>query len=255
MTRISFLCRFHSLYVSAYLFLIDRSAIFNILVIVALSAIVAGKGGVWLDVDWRPICRDVSFYSYSIGLLVITFLDHSITLLEACIMVSSYFVYVVFMKYNAFILGKCKSHKVDDVSSDRVAIERAEMALGSMRKSSETESGFSSTRRASLRTMGIRHRQGSFQSEHLTPSRRMSQTMGVRHRPDKYRRAWKEAIVAIIAAQKFSAHRTWEWADEATTSARTTDTSADIENGIPKVDPCSSNTPIEAWSEESDIEV
>eukprot|EP00924_Labyrinthula_sp_SR-Ha-C_P002097 augustus_masked-scaffold_19-processed-gene-0.34-mRNA-1 protein AED:0.06 eAED:0.06 QI:0/-1/0/1/-1/1/1/0/530 len=44
------------------------SAMFNILIIVALTAAVT-KGRVKLD--WRPIFRDVSFYLYSIGLLVI----------------------------------------------------------------------------------------------------------------------------------------------------------------------------------------
>ncbi len=231
----------------------------------ALSAIVAGKGGVWLDVDWRPICRDVCFYSYSIGLLVIAFLDYSISLWECCTMVGSYFVYVLFMKYNAHILGKCKSHKVDDISNDRSAVERAEMVLGSIpphrlgsipprRGSGMSESGFNTTRRASLQTMGVRYRHSSFGSDHPSPLRRVSQTMGVRYRHDKYRHAWRRAIVKVIAVQKFSLPRSWERFDVSNTSAEPANTSADIEKGISKVGSGSSNTPTEAWPEENDIE-
>jgi hypothetical protein len=39
------------------------SAMFNILIIVALSAMAAGKD---LNIDWRPISRDVCYYSISV---------------------------------------------------------------------------------------------------------------------------------------------------------------------------------------------
>ena len=48
---------------------------FNILVIVALSAAVAGKSGASLQIDYRPVGRDVCFYTLSILLLAIFFDD------------------------------------------------------------------------------------------------------------------------------------------------------------------------------------
>jgi Ca2+/Na+ antiporter len=43
------------------------SAMFNILIIVAMSAVLAGKT---LYLDWKPLCRDAFAYSISIVLLV-----------------------------------------------------------------------------------------------------------------------------------------------------------------------------------------
>ena len=48
------------------------SAMFNILIIVAMSAAVT-KGAV--KVDWRPIARDVGYYSLSIGMLAVFMLN------------------------------------------------------------------------------------------------------------------------------------------------------------------------------------
>ncbi len=212
----SFSMSFHS--TPTHLFLIASSAMFNILVIVALSAVIAGKGGVWLAVDWRPICRDVSFYIYSIGLLTYSFTNDShVGLLESILMVGSYGVYIVFMKFNSFILGKCKSPKVDNESDIEAAVERTERALVdlSSRNSlnysiSMSSEGATATSRP--QTMGLRHRQGSFMYDgSYSMLRRGSQTMGVRHRCHKYRRtSWKGAIAAVIAARAFAHKRVWE---------------------------------------------
>ncbi len=190
---------------------------FNILVIVALSAAIAGKGGVWLAVDWRPVCRDVSFYVYSIGLLAFIFLnDSAVTLVEAFVMVGSYGVYIVFMKFNSYFLDQCKSRKVDNESDVEEAIERAEEAIAlSLHMSSIDSLSMSCGLDTSVRrqTMGIRHRQGSFMLD--GSQRRSSQTMGIRHRARKYRKhrtSWKGAVVAVMAARKFAHKRVWEHA-------------------------------------------
>ena len=122
------------------------SAMFNILIIVALSAAVT-KGSVHLD--WRPIARDVSFYALSIAILVLfsaagtTYCnaeryDGEPYLLEAdfvasyanitnttapvatachygevgwpqgLIMVLAYIVYILFMMFNQRILSLCE---------------------------------------------------------------------------------------------------------------------------------------------------
>jgi Ca2+/Na+ antiporter len=80
---------------------------FNILVIVALSAAIAGKGGASLSIDYRPVSRDVGFYSYSILLCWLFFRDGEIELYEATVMWVSYLVYILFMCFNETILGKC----------------------------------------------------------------------------------------------------------------------------------------------------
>jgi Ca2+/Na+ antiporter len=82
---------------------------FNILVIVALSAAVASKNGGSLAIDYRPVARDVSFYTASILLLGTMFADSLVTWWESLILVLLYVLYVIFMVYNSRILGKCKA--------------------------------------------------------------------------------------------------------------------------------------------------
>ncbi|GMI08139.1 hypothetical protein TrLO_g14312 [Triparma laevis f. longispina] len=89
------------------------SAMFNILVIVALSAAVAGKSGASLKIDYRPVTRDVCFYSYSILLLALFFTDGVITAVESGIMWASYLLYILFMVFNEKILGMCKPPTTD----------------------------------------------------------------------------------------------------------------------------------------------
>lgn len=88
------------------------SAMFNILVIVALSAAVAGTGGGSIHIDWRPVCRDVVFYSLSIAILALVFLDGQAQWWEGLIMFLSYVVYIIFMKYNTRILSHCQAPKI-----------------------------------------------------------------------------------------------------------------------------------------------
>jgi len=108
------------------------SAMFNILVIVALSAAVAGKSGASLAIDYRPVARDVCFYSYSILLLAVFFQDGIIHAWEAAWMWLSYFLYIGFMFKNETILGKCKppggNYKISP--EDDAAATEAAAAVG-----------------------------------------------------------------------------------------------------------------------------
>jgi Ca2+/Na+ antiporter len=91
------------------------SALFNILIIVALSAAVAKppkgvqqteeekKRGI--KVDWRPVARDVIFYACSIGLLIAFIWDESVYWWEALIMLLAYFIYIIYMTQNAKIIA------------------------------------------------------------------------------------------------------------------------------------------------------
>jgi len=57
------------------------SAMFNILIIVGVSALFATVGGheqkTSLKIDWRPVVRDVSFYTLSI-ILIVVFFSHQV---------------------------------------------------------------------------------------------------------------------------------------------------------------------------------
>ena len=65
------------------------SALFNILVIVGLSAMVKSA-----TLTWQPVIRDLLFYLCSIGLLLAAFNDGHITLIEAMLFVIFYLIYL-----------------------------------------------------------------------------------------------------------------------------------------------------------------
>jgi Ca2+/Na+ antiporter len=122
------------------------SAMFNILVIVALSAAIAGKGGGSLAIDYRPVARDVGFYTYSILLCWIFFADGVIELYEAAIMWISYIVYIVFMVFNEKYMAMLPppasaAYKVspDEKDAAEAAAKALEGTLGG--DSSTTEGG------------------------------------------------------------------------------------------------------------------
>lgn len=73
------------------------SAIFNILMIIGLSAIMAGEV---LHLNWRPLARDVSFYVISICALTAVVFDGAVQWWEGLILLSLYFLYIAFMTIN-----------------------------------------------------------------------------------------------------------------------------------------------------------
>eukprot|EP00736_Rhodelphis_marinus_P000879 Rmarinus@m.4673 len=73
------------------------SAVFNILIIIALTAALAGQP---LDLDWRPLARDSTFYSFSIAALVGVFFDGEIYIWESVILLVLYGCYVYTMVRN-----------------------------------------------------------------------------------------------------------------------------------------------------------
>lgn len=66
------------------------SAIFNILVIIGASAMVRNA-----FIAWQPVIRDIIFYSLSIILLIYSFWDGKITLIESISFLALYTVYVI----------------------------------------------------------------------------------------------------------------------------------------------------------------
>lgn len=68
------------------------SAIFNILVIVGVSAAVATA-----YLSWKPVIRDLLFYIFSILVLFFTFRDGTITLAEAGVYIVIYLIYILML--------------------------------------------------------------------------------------------------------------------------------------------------------------
>lgn len=66
------------------------SAIFNVLVIIGAAAITRKA-----LIAWQPVIRDLLFYSLSIVLLIIVFLDAHVSLYETLMFVALYVVYVI----------------------------------------------------------------------------------------------------------------------------------------------------------------
>jgi K+-dependent Na+/Ca+ exchanger-like protein len=96
------------------------SAMFNILVIVALSAAVVPEA---VKVDPRPIMRDCGFYATSIALLMAFMNDGVIEAWEAIIMVVVYALYIVYMVFNqsianSFLCAKCSPPRERQVSGE-----------------------------------------------------------------------------------------------------------------------------------------
>lgn len=108
------------------------SAMFNILVIVALSAAATTEV---LTIDWRPVCRDCGFYSLSIILLIIFMIDGEIATWEGVIMVICYGLYITFMVFNERIFNLCPP---PDKSKDRSVPIDSDKNQVEMSKPSET---------------------------------------------------------------------------------------------------------------------
>eukprot|EP00924_Labyrinthula_sp_SR-Ha-C_P004344 maker-scaffold_3-snap-gene-21.3-mRNA-1 protein AED:0.00 eAED:0.00 QI:111/1/1/1/1/1/3/124/627 len=82
------------------------SAIFNILIIIGLSAILAGKE---LILNWKPFLRDSLFYFVSIVVMVIVVWDEEVKWYEGLILFLVYLLYVLFMKYYLLVFAKVDS--------------------------------------------------------------------------------------------------------------------------------------------------
>lgn len=73
------------------------SAIFNILIIIAFTGLLAGQV---LQLDWRPLARDVAWYLITIGLLFACVADKFVQWYEAAVMLLFYGGYIYFMRHN-----------------------------------------------------------------------------------------------------------------------------------------------------------
>ncbi|XP_056370472.1 sodium/potassium/calcium exchanger 2 isoform X3 [Oenanthe melanoleuca] len=73
------------------------SAVFNILFVIGMCALFSKE---ILNLTWWPLFRDMSFYIIDLILLIIFFLDNFIMWWESVTLLTAYFSYVTFMKFN-----------------------------------------------------------------------------------------------------------------------------------------------------------
>ena len=101
------------------------SAIFNILVIVGVTGVMAGQD---LELDWKPILRDLVFYTVAIGSTAGIFADGVVHWWEGLISVLMYLSYILFMVYNKRIFDWVEGHS-----------ERKRMRAGAPAPAAEVE--------------------------------------------------------------------------------------------------------------------
>ncbi|XP_062334826.1 sodium/potassium/calcium exchanger 2-like isoform X1 [Osmerus eperlanus] len=99
------------------------SAVFNILFVIGMCAIFSRE---ILNLTWWPLFRDVSFYIIGLLMLIYFFLDNQITIDESIALLSCYFAYVTFMKFNGSVEQVIKSrlggNQVDEIEAAPKAI-------------------------------------------------------------------------------------------------------------------------------------
>ncbi|XP_038050397.1 sodium/potassium/calcium exchanger 2-like [Patiria miniata] len=114
------------------------SALFNILIIIALSAALAGQV---LQLDWRPLLRDSICYGVSIICFIIFSWDGIFEIYEAIVLLALYVVYIAIMKFNSSIMDlnckRCRKGKVEPLES-----ENSQAELGEVDKVAPTDQAF-----------------------------------------------------------------------------------------------------------------
>lgn len=83
------------------------SAVFNILFVIGICGLAAKTV---LQLTWWPLFRDSFFYSISLIVLIISYLDWKIHYYEALALLSCYAAYVTFMVFNSRIEKKVKEN-------------------------------------------------------------------------------------------------------------------------------------------------
>ncbi|NWU38749.1 NCKX2 protein, partial [Hylia prasina] len=95
------------------------SAVFNILFVIGMCALFSKE---ILNLTWWPLFRDMSFYIIDLILLIIFFLDNFIMWWESVTLLTAYFFYVTFMKFNVQVEELVKKflnrNKVEKVTAD-----------------------------------------------------------------------------------------------------------------------------------------
>ncbi|KAE8904455.1 hypothetical protein PF005_g14596 [Phytophthora fragariae] len=126
------------------------SAIFNILIIISLSGLLAGQV---LELDWRPLLRDSLWYTWSIAVLAFAVWDGTIDVLDSVIMICSYASYIGYMAFNERVVNFCckrpetetqekeeeKLTTMTESTSDAVSTAEVVVTTGDVQKPLEDE--------------------------------------------------------------------------------------------------------------------
>lgn len=99
------------------------SAVFNLLIIIALTAALAGKV---LCLDWRPFVRDSIFYAMSIVAFIAFSLDTQFQYWESLMLLALYALYIVVMKFNAQLMNCMGKWNCCSCFESRVTPEESE---------------------------------------------------------------------------------------------------------------------------------
>ena len=79
------------------------SAVFNILIIISLSALFSGQK-LAMQLDWKPLTRDCIFYAFSIIMFITFSWDGQFTIYEAILMLLLYVSYIALMFVNKWVM-------------------------------------------------------------------------------------------------------------------------------------------------------
>ncbi|CAH0476863.1 unnamed protein product [Peronospora belbahrii] len=101
------------------------SGIFNILIIISLSGLLAGQV---LKLDWRPLLRDLIWYTWAMSVLVFAVWDGNVDIFDSVIMVCSYASYIGYMAINERVIDSCCKRPEMDEEQGK---EREKLALTS----------------------------------------------------------------------------------------------------------------------------
>lgn len=173
------------------------SAIFNILIIIGLSAALAGQP---LALDWRPMLRDSIWYSWSILLLSYSIWDGAVDTTESVLLFCSYFCYIAYMSQNERVVGCCckrpedAEHEKDRLETAKPIISAAATDGPTLRVKEDTPlvvtdaSGFGRKLDISSIAADVEHLHFSSENDKHVPHRRTSpswiqraQTSGLDH--------------------------------------------------------------------------
>ncbi|XP_034541987.1 sodium/potassium/calcium exchanger 1 [Notolabrus celidotus] len=124
------------------------SAVFNILFVIGMCALFSREV---LRLTWWPLFRDVSFYIFDLILLILFFLDNVIMWWESMMLVTSYTVYVIFMKFNVQLerAFKTQLHKHKNIVKI-IAVEEEEKLKPSLQRGGSSASLHNSTMRNTI---------------------------------------------------------------------------------------------------------
>ncbi len=98
------------------------SAVFNILVITGVSAVVAGG----LQIHVYSVRRDIFYYLVSIGYLAMVFFDGQVSLIEAILGLVGYCFYLVFLALFRLAMTRFKKIEVEEAADVAGASEAAD---------------------------------------------------------------------------------------------------------------------------------